>query len=74
MGKANERGRVARCRLGVRGEWWAGGCMARPNCADGRERAVGDVRWHVVPRCCKGEAVGPLGESARQLALVEVED
>ena len=66
MGKAYARGRVTRCRLGVRGEWWAGRCTAKPNCADGRERAVGDVRWHVVPRCCEGEAT-------KQLALVGVE-
>ena len=63
MEKANERRRVARCRQGVRGEWWAGRCKARPNCADGRERAVGDVSWHVVPRCCQGGGGGPIGKA-----------
>ena len=74
MEKASEGRRMARCKKGVRGGWWAGRCRAMPSRADGRERAVGVVRWHVVPMCCKGESLGPLGGTARELALVDVED
>ena len=41
---------------------------------DGRERVVGVVKWHVVPKCCWGEALGSLEGAARELALVEVEE